>query len=385
MTGTAGRLQPASILPSLAEESGLLVVRLRSIGDIVLLTPALALLKRWRADLKISVLVESRFSQLLEAGPDIDRIIVYPKPFSRKTNRRAGLGAFLGKISELRREKFQVAVNLHGGPTSALLTAASGARRRVGFAHYPNGFLYHVRVPDARRILGQEVVHTAEHQASAFFWLGLPKREVPPPRLFLREEWNAAARAKLQRAGVEPGAPYAVLHPPALFATKQWPPERYAEMGKMLESEKSLPVVYTCGPGESQVLGEVEQAAAHTDPRRPIRKLDGLQLSELMGVLAGAKLFVGNDSGPAHIAGAFGIPVVAVFGSSNSQIWKPWRAEAQVVQNSYPCNPCPGDRCYEFERPECILSVRAEQVWEAVEKALAGTATEPSIGKRGTI
>ncbi len=164
MTGTAGRLQPASFLPSLADESGLLVVRLRSIGDIVLLTPALALLKRWRADLKISVLVESRFSQLLEASPDIDRIIVYPRPFSRNTRRRAGLGAFLGKISELRREKFQVAVNLHGGPTSALLTAASGARRRVGFAHYPNGFLYHVRVPDARRILGQEVVHTAEHQ-----------------------------------------------------------------------------------------------------------------------------------------------------------------------------------------------------------------------------
>ena len=179
MTGTAGRLQPASILPSLADESGLLVVRLRSIGDIVLLTPALALLKRWRADLKISVLVESRFSQLLEASPDIDRIIVYPRPFSWKTNRRAGLRDFLGKVSELRREKFQVIVNLHGGPTSALLTAASGARRRVGFAHYPNGFLYHVRVPDASRILGQEVVHTAEHQASAFFLARIAEERSP--------------------------------------------------------------------------------------------------------------------------------------------------------------------------------------------------------------
>ncbi len=100
MTGTAGQLQPASILPSRADKSGLLVVRLRSIGDIVLLTPALALLMRWRADLKISVLVESRFSQLLEASPDIDRIIVYPRPFPRNTGRRAGLGTFLGKISE---------------------------------------------------------------------------------------------------------------------------------------------------------------------------------------------------------------------------------------------------------------------------------------------
>ena len=96
-----------------------------------------------------------------------------------------------------------------------------------------------------------------------------------------------------------------------------------------------------------------------------------------MALLERAKLFVGNDSGPTHIAGAVGSPVVAIFGSSNSKIWKPWRATAQIVQNSYPCNPCPGDQCYQFSEPECILSVTESQVQEAIDVALAQV-TRPS-------
>jgi ADP-heptose:LPS heptosyltransferase len=86
-------------------------------------------------------------------------------------------------------------------------------------------------------------------------------------------------------------------------------------------------------------------------------------------------LFVGNDSGPAHLAVALGRPVVVIFGSSSSPIWGPWppppfNPTARVVQNSFDCNPCPGDRCYKFSQPECILSVTFEQVRQAVEKVL---------------
>ena len=361
MSGPSGIPQPAPILCDLPFHSQLLFIRLRSIGDIVLMTPALALLKRWRADLKISVLVESCFFALLEANSDVDQLICLDGKQPGNSDWRVRLG----RVREIRSQRFAVAVNLHGGPTSAWITAASGAQWRVGFAHYPRKIIYNLQVPDARLILAQEIVHTTEHQASALFWLGLPREEIPAPQLVVPSRWEDSARTRLEGLAINSGTPFAVVHPTALFPTKQWPPERFAELGKYLEKEKGLTTVYTCGPGESSVLDAVEQATG-----KSIRRLEDLHLAELMAILEQASLFVGNDSGPAHIAGALGVPSVVIFGSSNSRIWKPWKAQAQIVQNPYSCNPCPGDRCYQFHRPECILSVGVEQVRSAVVTAL---------------
>ena len=380
---------PVPILRDLPPESRLLIVRLRSIGDIVLMTPALRLLKQWRSDLRISVLVESRFAPLIAANPDIDETI----PLDRERAGDLSWRTRLRRVKEIRRGGFAASINLHGGPTSALLTGASRARWRVGFAHYPNRFLYNLRIPDARGILGQEVVHTAEHQASAFFWMGLPRQEVPSPRLVIRPEWKESVTLRIKQLGLSPEKPYAVVQPTALFATKQWAPEKFARVGEYLERDKALEVIYTCGPGESSTLDAVEQSIKQSKnqsieqamkqatphsigqaTRRPVGRLENLEMGELVALLAGAKIFVGNDSGPAHIAGALGLPVVVIFGSSNSRIWRPWRAAAHIVQNSYPCNPCPGDRCYQFPEPECILSVTEDQVRQAVDAALAQTA-----------
>jgi ADP-heptose:LPS heptosyltransferase len=106
--------------------------------------------------------------------------------------------------------------------------------------------------------------------------------------------------------------------------------------------------------------------------------LEGLSLAQFAAALGKARIFVGNDSGPAHMAAALSRPVVVIFGSSSSPIWGPWprrasKPAARVVQNPFDCNPCPGDRCYKFARPECILSVTFEQVKGAVEEVLAQT------------
>src|SRR5215472_3091015 len=158
------RVTADSVLPSLPPGSGILVVRLRSIGDIVLLTPALRLLKEWRRDLLVSVLVESPFRALLEGNPDIAETLTLEDGI--------GVEKFAGRarmFGELRRRRFGLCVNLHGGPTSALLTRFSGAGWKAGFAHFRSQKIYDFAIPDARSILKQESLHTAEHQASAFF------------------------------------------------------------------------------------------------------------------------------------------------------------------------------------------------------------------------
>jgi lipopolysaccharide heptosyltransferase III len=362
-------MNAASLLPTLPSGSRILVVRLRSIGDIVLLTPAFRLLKEWRSELRISVLVESRFRDLLAGNPDVEEIldpgegVAWAKALAR-----------LRAVRNLRLRKFALCVNLHGGPTSRLLTRASGARWRVGFKHHRARGLYHFLVPDARSILDEATIHTAEHQASAFFYLGLPRTEIPRSRIFISAEAAAWWEENRPSHGLAPGQPYAIVHPAALYDTKRWAPENFARLGAYLEQAASLVPVFTSGPGESAVLDAVERAAGS-----PIRRLEGASLGQFAAALAGASLFVGNDSGPAHMAAALARPTVVIFGSSSSVIWGPWPRRhsgvpATVVQNHYDCNPCRGDHCYRFVRPECILSVTFDQVCSAVRAVLTQAA-----------
>jgi len=361
-------MKAASLLPDLPIGARVFIIRLRSIGDIILLTPALRLLKEWRPDLRISVMVESRFRELLQGNPAVEEILI-PGEGSGARN----LISRLAVIRKLRRRRFSLCLNLHGGPTSRLFTRWSAAPWRVGFAHYRGATLYNILVPDARTILHKPFLHTAEHQAAAFFHLGLPQQEIPRAQICSGKEHAAWWEAQRTSLGIASGQPYAIVHPTAAYKTKEWAPEGFAQIGEYLEGKAGVAVIYSCGPGEAPVLDVVEKAAG-----APLRRLQGVSLAQFAAALAGARLFVGNDSGPAHMAAALARPVVVIFGSSSSPIWGPWPRQtsspaSRVVQNAFDCNPCPGDHCYKFAQPECILSVSFDQVKNAVAEVLAQT------------
>jgi ADP-heptose:LPS heptosyltransferase len=255
-----------------------LVIHLRSIGDTVLLIPALRLLKEWRPELRVSVVIEPRFRELLEGNPDVDEI---PDP---------GTGSGWAKVEargralrEIRARRFALCLNFHGGPTSALLAWSSGARWKAGFEHFRQRRIYQILIPDGRTILGQPTIHAAEHQASALFYLGLPRQQIPPARLVVAAEHEAWWEETRLSLSVAPSVDYALLHPAALYATKQWAPENFARLGVWLEGEAGLPVVYACGPGETAVLDTVERAAG-----RAIRRLAAAGLGQFAAALAGA-------------------------------------------------------------------------------------------------
>jgi heptosyltransferase-3 len=364
-------MNASRLLPDLPIGSSIVLVRLRSIGDVVLLTPALRLLKEWRPDLKVSVVVEERFRELLENNPDVEDLID-PGGGSGL----AKMAARLGAMREIRQRNFALCINLHGGPTGTLFTRASGARWKVGFDYYRSKSVYDVLIPDTRTILGQQDVHTTEHQAAILFYLGMPHAPIPRAQLFVGDRQRDWWEKKRKGLGIDQACDYAIVHPTALYATKQWSAENFARLGVFLEREAGLRAVFSCGPNEGAVLDAIGQAAATS-----IVRLEGLGLGELAAALEGSRIFVGNDSGPAHMAAALARPVVVIFGSSSSVIWGPWPRDvsgsrARIVQNPFDCNPCPGDRCYQFERPECILSVTFEQVRSAVETVLHNSADD---------
>ena len=264
----------ASLLASLPKGSRILVIRLRSIGDIVLLTPALLLVKVWRPDLLVSVLVESRFRELLEGNPDVNEILT-PGEGPIKAVSRLGAGL------ALRRREFAVCINLHGGPTSRFLSRMCGARITVGFEHFRSPQHYQILVPDARLILNQPTLHTAEHQACAFFYLGLPRQEIPRARIFVSAEHEAWWESRRTSLGLAPGEKYAVVHPTALYATKQWAPEKFAQCAAVLEREMGLKPIFSCGPGEGAVLDAVQNASGVA-----LRRLESRRLGQLAAALS---------------------------------------------------------------------------------------------------
>jgi ADP-heptose:LPS heptosyltransferase len=233
----------------------------------------------------------------------------------------------------------------------------SGARYRAGFGHFRPRLPYNIRIPRAQEVLGRPVdakIHTAEHHASAVFYLGAPITEIPPA-LLAAEPVTGRPRT-------------VVFHVAAAYPTKQWAAERFRAVAEFVKEKHGLEPLILVGPGEGPLL----------ESFTGFRCYEGLSLEKLKSVLAGARLFVGNDSGPAHVAAAFGVPSIVIFGSSDSAIWGPWRTEHEIVETAWDCKPCPGDRCYAFDQPRCILSVEILQVQAAIDRLLSRTAPVPN-------
>jgi predicted lipopolysaccharide heptosyltransferase III len=351
---------PPSFFQQLPANARVLFIRLRNLGEAVLDTANLRALKRFRPDLEITTLVEALYTDLYAADPDI---VAIPLPRAVQ-NQRSSLRARLQIIKTIRQHKFQAVINLHGGPTSAQLTLLSGAKHRLGGQHFRNRFAYNLRLPSAEEILGRRELHTVEYQFGWFKWLGLPTAHPAPTQLFVDEAARSQAHAKLQVAGVDPTKPYAVLAPTNEFYTKRWLPERFAAVAERLIAG-GLQIVLTGAPTaeQRQQLAAVQAATPHL-----LTALSSLSIGELVALIADAKLFVGNDSGPAHIAAAVKTPQVVLFGPASSQRWQPWRAPAELVQNYFACNPCAMYTCEAFAEPECIRSISVKQVLQAIAK-----------------
>jgi heptosyltransferase-3 len=339
-----------------------LFIRLRNLGEAVLDTANLRALKRFRPDLELTTLVEAVFADLYSADPDISALALDRSARDRRSTLRARFEV----IKQIRRGGFHAIVNLHGGPASAQLIAASGALHRAGAGHFRFRYLYNWQIPPAEELLGRTDLHTVESQFAAFKWLGLEAESPLPTSLYVDASRRTSACNKLRAAGADPDAPYAVLAPTNEFYTKRWMPERFAAIAEDI-SARGWQAVQTGAPTEEQraQLSSVREAT-----KAPIATLSDLNIGELTAVIAGAKLFVGNDSGSAHIAAAVKTPLVVLFGPASSVRWRPWRAPAALVQNHFACNPCAMYTCEAFDEPECIRSITVDQVRAAIGRVL---------------
>ncbi|HEV7398128.1 MAG TPA: glycosyltransferase family 9 protein [Pyrinomonadaceae bacterium] len=343
-----------------ADVNRVLVIRLRSIGDTVLTTPSLIALRRFLPKVQLDVLLESWVAPVLEGFEHIDHVVRLE---------RGSTTARLQLAREIRAANYDVVYNLHGGTTATLLSRATGARHRVGFAHYQYSRLHNHLAPSSLELWSVPKAHSVEQQLALIGWTGVPVSDKPGTQLTVTGSAAASTSSKLSAAGIQDGTRFAMIHPAAAFATKQWAVEKYARVVDALH-DLGLASVALAAPSEAALLNELKnKSAAH------LVTLSDLSLPEVTALASRARLFVGNDSGIAHIAAAVNAPSVVIFGSSNVAHWRPWsNAAAEVVLEEMDCQPCHGYFCEKFSQPECILRVPGHRVIAAIERVVKESA-----------
>ncbi len=340
--------------------SALLVAQTSFLGDVVLTTPLLTALRERLRPRRLAVLVRPEAVPLLDGHPDVDAVLVDDK--------RAADGGPAGTLrvaQRLRREGFDLAVSPHRSLRTALVLAAAGIPRRIGFADSRGALLFHVRVPRDRR----------QHDVERNLALVTPFGGAPrPPRLHVPVHAEAATRA----AALVPDGrgPLVGLAPGSVWATKRWDLDGFAGVLRAFRDQGARAVVLGA-PGERAIAEDVVRRAGGGATVLAGRT----DLATLVALIDRLTLLVANDSAPMHIACARQVPVVAVFCATTPAFgYGPWGARSAVVEADLACRPCSrhGGRHCPRGTEDCMRLVRAEAVLAAARTLVASSRTAGS-------
>jgi len=336
----------------------ILLVRTSALGDVVHCLPVLAALRRHLPEARIAWVVEEAMAPLLAGHPDLDRVLpVRLRPWRHAPLARRTRQQVRQAVGALKDFAADVALDLMGNHKGALLAALSGAPRVIGLDRHSR------REPSSALWINRPVVpgepppsHAVDRGLALLAALGLPA-----------EPADFAGHRLLPAAAPPPDAaerPYAALHPGAGWGNKVYPPRRWGEVARRLADATGVETRVTLAPGEEHLAAAV--AAASGGAARPVPAAD---LAALTGLLRGARLVLGGDTGPLHLAHALGTPVLLLHGPTDPRRHGPYGAPEHALWEALPCS-----FCYKrFEETKaCLLTVPAERVAHRALDLLAG-------------
>lgn len=335
----------------------LLIIKPSSLGDVVHALPTVSALRRRFQTARLTWLVKREWAEVLEGNPDIDEVLAVD----------LSLGGWPDAIQRVRAGRFDLVVDLQGLLRSAMLGRVSGAPIRVGFANGREGspWLYTDRVPVPT--LG---MHAVDRYLLVARFLGASTE--PPGVSDFPLPVDAAAEdrvsALLAPEHIRRGTVMVAMNPTARWATKQWPPESFAETTDRLQQRGDVRVVLIGGRGD-RAVGERMMRHMRT---APIDLMGKTTLKELIALLRRVHVLVTNDSGPMHLAAALGTPVVALFGPTDPARTGPYGPGHTVLRSGVPCSPCFSRRCTNTVTMQCLTTIRPQEVIDSATKLLKG-------------
>jgi lipopolysaccharide heptosyltransferase II len=348
----------------------ILLVRLRLLGDVVFTTPLVRALRQRYPDAHLTYVVEPLAAAVVRNNPHLNELLVVP--------RHAGLRRVADDASfarRLRRQRFDIAIDLHGGPRSAWLTWASGAPMRIGYRTTARSWMY-------THIVARPADGSAQHSVLKQWTLLAPLgiTGCDPSRDAVEMPGNRGAAERVERVlaeiGIGPDDPLILLHVSAGNPFRRWPQDHFARLiAELARQDPRRRFILTSGPSDAgaahaivdriRLLSE-EAAGAVSHPP--------LDVDELRALAARAAVYIGGDSGPLHVAATTRTPIVALFGPTLAERSMPWRdprwfAEA-VDAGPLRCRPCRQRTCEPGDF-RCLTRISPDSVAAAAERALA--------------
>ena len=324
------------------------------IGDAVMTTPALKAVRETFPDASITVIANPLVAQLFQFHPDCDEVIEFDRQ-----GRHAGVAGFLRFVATLRSRKFDCAILFQNAIEAALMAFLAGVPNRTGYMTDGRRLLLNhpVAIGDTERAL-----HHTDYYLHMLAQCGVTT-SVKQQALALRQDEIQSA------AENHPQGRFAVINPGAAYGSaKRWIPERFAEVADKLFSEFGLSIVLSGGPGEIEIGADIAKAM-----QSPHQNLIGkTSVRQMMALLAASSLMITNDSGPMHVAAAFGVPMVAIFGPTDHTTTSPWGTRSQIVRQPVECSPCMLRQCPIDHR--CMQRVTVEDVLSAAAALLGDDA-----------
>lgn len=316
-----------------AEAPRIALVKLSAIGDVVHALPVATALRARRPGARLTWVVERREAAVLRGHPALDDVIEVD---TRRWRRARGPAALRAAVAEmralrgrLRADRFDVALDLQGLLKSGLVTAATGAPLRLGFA------TRRLREPLSALFTNRRVTPPpgARHVIAQYLAL-LEPLGVTEPKVEFSLPWNAAAEARADglfaAAGLRPRQRVVVLNPGAGRPRKRWPVERFTELAGRLTREAYARVLVVWGPGEQ----DAAMAIAGEGPSRRATLAPPTDLDELIAILRRASVVVAADTGPLHLAAALGTPCVGLYGPTSAERNGPYGAGHRALQSA---------------------------------------------------
>lgn len=327
----------------------ILIVKPSSLGDVVHSLPFLNAVKTSFPKTEIHWVIAKGFEGLLEGHPMINKLWIINKDEWKKIkNAKGTIKELNASFKALKKEKYDIVVDLQGLLRSGLITAATGAPVKIGFKEAREGsrFFY------THKLEGGKNIHAVDRYLKIADFLGCDISDIrfPFPLHF---------KSSFITHHLSLSEDYAVIVPGARWKTKKWPPEKFGE----LSSKLPLHIVIVGSKGEMDIANKI---VACSDGKA-ISLAGKTDLKELIEVIRGARFVASNDSGPMHIAAALGIPVFAIFGPTDPLRTGPYGKRHTIIKEDISCAPCFRKTC---DNMKCLKSLTVERVYEVIKTRL---------------
>ncbi|MBN1385002.1 MAG: lipopolysaccharide heptosyltransferase II [Elusimicrobia bacterium] len=325
----------------------ILIIQTAFLGDVVLTIPLIQAARKY-LKARISVVCIPSTANILEGHPDIDEIIVYDKKGKNK-----GFLNLLKLARFLKSKKFDTALIPHPSFKSGFLAFLSGIKKRIGFDNSAGRFFF------TDTVFFNKSKHQIERYLDLLLYFDVVVRE-ERTRIYVDNESGKYAKILL---GTDSN--FFGINPGSVWATKRWLPERYAQLSDSIIERLGGKIVIFGGKEDKITADIVEKNMKG----KALNLAGKTTLKQLAALIKQCRVFITNDSGPMHIAAAFDVPTIAIFGPTiKEQGFYPYSREAMVIEKDIPCRPCGkhGPKKCPKNSFVCMGDIGVEEVLNAV-------------------